>query len=43
MTTLAVLIAILDIFVKLSTWISRLIGYFCSVLTADGKLDCAPK
>jgi hypothetical protein len=21
----------------------RLVGYFCPVLTADGKLDCAPK
>ena len=24
-------------------WIGRLVGYFCPVLTADGKLDCAPK
>ena len=22
---------------------SRPIGYFCPVLTADGKVDCAPK
>jgi len=22
---------------------SRPVGYFCPVLTADGKLDCAPK
>ena len=22
---------------------SRPLGYFCPVLTADGKLDCAPK
>lgn len=25
------------------TRISRSIGYFCPLLTADGKLDCAPK
>jgi len=38
------LIAILDLFIKKpSTWISRSIGYFCPVLTADGKVDCAPK
>jgi hypothetical protein len=25
------------------TWFSRPGGYFCPVLAADGKLDCAPK
>ena len=35
--------AILELFITLSTWIGRLVGYFCPVLTADGKLDCAPK
>jgi hypothetical protein len=41
---LPVLIAILDLFIKKpSTWISRSIGYFCPVLTADGKVDFAPK
>ena len=38
------LIAIFDSFIKKpNTWISWPIGYFCPVLTADGKLDCAPK
>ena len=40
---LPVLIAILELFITLSTWIGRLVGYFCPVLTADGKLDWAPK
>jgi hypothetical protein len=40
---LPVLIAILDLFITLITWISRPTGYFCAVLTADGKLDCSPK
>ena len=40
---LGFLIAILELFITLSTWIGRLVGYFCPVLTADGKLDCAPK
>jgi hypothetical protein len=34
--------AILDVFV-LCIWFSQPGGYFCPVLTADGKLDCAPK
>jgi len=34
--------AILDVFV-LCIWFSRPVDYFCLVLTADGKLDCAPK
>ena len=34
--------AILDVFV-LCALFSRLGDYFCLVLTADGKLDCAPK
>jgi hypothetical protein len=42
-TILLVLIAIFDLFITLSTWISRPIGYFCPALTADGKVDCAPK
>jgi hypothetical protein len=35
-------IAILDV-VVLCAWFSRPGGYFCPVLTAVGKLDCAPK
>jgi hypothetical protein len=42
-TILLVLIAIFDLFITLSNWFRRPIGYFCPVLTADGKLDCAPK
>jgi hypothetical protein len=42
-TILLVLIVIFDLFITLSTSISRPIGYFCPVLTADGKVDCAPK
>jgi len=34
--------AILDAFV-LCTWFSPPGGYLCPVLTAVGKLDCAPK
>jgi hypothetical protein len=42
-TILLVLFATFDLFITLSTWISRPIRYFCPVLTADGKVDCAPK
>ena len=38
---LPVLIAIPDGFITLSGSDGR--GYFCPVLTADGKLDCAPQ
>ena len=40
---LLVLVAILDLFITLSISIGQPVDYFCPVLTADGKLDCAPK
>jgi hypothetical protein len=41
---LPVLIAIVDLFIKKPQHLDQpALGYFWPVLTADGKLDCAPK